>query len=234
MSILERLFIVNPYRRPVFPAPERLEPLDEEGLVAIGGVLEPDILLEAYRKGIFPWSGEHPVPWYSPDPRMVLVPSEVKVRRTLQQTLRRGHLQVRFDHDFKGMMGLCGRIRRRGQNGTWITRNMVRCWVELHALGYAHSVEVVDAEGVLVGGLYGMAIGRAFFGESMASVVPDASKVALVHLCQRLDARGFAFIDCQQSTQHMASMGARDIPRARYLELVAEATGAADAWGAAE
>lgn len=230
MSILDRLFIVNPYRRPVFPRPELLEPLDEQGLVALGGLLEPDILLEAYRKGIFPWSGDHPIPWYSPDPRMILVPSEIRVRRSLQQTIRRGHLQVRMDTDFRGVMRLCAQIPRPGQDGTWINRHMIACWVRLHQMGYAHSVEVVDAAGTLVGGLYGMAIGRAFFGESMAARVPDASKVALVHLCRHLEALEFAFIDCQQSTPHLASMGAVDIPRADYLRRVAEATAAPDAW----
>ncbi len=219
-------FIVNVRRQPVFPS--GLTP-DEHGLVALGGRLTPEIILEAYTKGIFPWTGEHPIPWFSPDPRLILRPGELAVHRSLRQTLRRGHLRVRFDASFPAMMSLCATTPRPEQDGTWILPNMIRAWVDLHQMGFAHSVEVYEGE-ALVGGLYGMAIGGAFFGESMCAQVRDASKVALVALCARLVELDFDFIDCQQETDHLKRMGAVAVPRADYLKRVHDATHAPARW----
>lgn len=199
------------------------------GIVALGGRLTPEGLMRAYRRGVFPWTGEHPIPWFSPDPRMVLVPSQVRVTRSLRQTLQRGEFVVRVDHDFEAMIDLCANIPRPGQDGTWITPNMRVAWVALHRMGRAHSVEVYR-DGALAGGLYGMALGSAFFGESMASRVRDASKVALVTLCRHLERLGFAFIDCQQATAHLGRMGGVTWPRGDYLERVAAATAGPELW----
>jgi leucyl/phenylalanyl-tRNA--protein transferase len=210
---------------PAFPAdPMSLVPRSD-GLVGLGGELTVEGVLEAYKKGIFPWTGAPPIPWYSPDPRMILEPRAVVVSRSLRQVIQRGELRVEANRDFVGMM--CATTPRPGQGGTWITPNMVQVWGELHRLGYAHSVEVYLGDGPearRVGGLYGLSIGRAFFGESMCSHVPNASKVALVWLCRKLEAEGFAFIDCQQETPHLASMGACPIPRADYVRWVMEVT----------
>ena len=208
--------------------PDDLEP-DETGLVALGGHLDSAILIEAYSKGIFPWTGAHPIPWYSPDPRMLLEPGKVYVSRSLEKLIRRGVFEVREDTRYATVMHRCAQMPRAGQPGTWITANMHRAYTELHKLGVTHSVETYQ-DGALVGGLYGVAIGRAFFGESMFSEVSNASKVALVHLCRRLAARGYAFIDFQQETPHLRSMGARPVPRAEFLARLAEAVRHPNAW----
>lgn len=209
-----RIYLVNPFKRPVFP--EGLVP-GEDGLVAIGGVLTPDIMVEAYTKGIFPWTGDHPIPWFSPDPRAILCPGDVKVRRSLRQVLRQGRFEVRVDHNFPAVIRACATIPREGQDGTWITPNMMQTWLRLYEQGYAHSVEAYQG-GQLVGGLYGMAIGEAFFGESMFARVSDASKVALAHLCRRLEHLGVHFIDCQQDTDHLRRMGSQTLPHVDYLK----------------
>lgn len=196
------------------------EPKGPNGLLAIGGDLSPARLLAAYRQGIFPWySDGDPLLWWSPDPRMVLFPSEIRITRSLAKILRNADYTVRLDTAFAQVIAACAATPRDGQNGTWITAEMQQAYTRLHALGHAHSVETWR-DGRLVGGLYGIAIGRAFFGESMFSHVTDASKIALAHLCRYLAARDFGIIDCQMETAHLASMGARPIPRSEYLARV--------------
>ena len=186
------------------------------GLLCAGGDLSPQRLLEAYRHGIFPWFSEgEPILWWSPDPRMVLFPAELKLSRSLAKTLRRGQYEVRLDTAFPAVIHECS-LPRPGQDGTWITAQMQQAYVRLHELGHAHSVEAWIG-GELAGGLYGMAIGRAFYGESMFSRVSDASKIALAHLARYLERRGFAVIDCQMKTAHLASLGAREIRRSELL-----------------
>jgi leucyl/phenylalanyl-tRNA--protein transferase len=206
---------------PVFPPPECAH---ESGLLAVGGRLEPEWLLAAYRQGIFPWpsSAVEPMLWFSPDPRCVLRPAEVHVSRRLARKLRQGHFTVRIDSDFEGVMRACGEVPRAGQDGTWITEPMVAAYVRLHALGHAHSVETWR-EGRLVGGIYGVALGGAFFGESMFHRETDASKVAMVALCRRLEAQGGMLLDCQVANDHLVAMGARNVPRERFLAQLAEA-----------
>ena len=191
------------------------------GLLAAGADLSVPRLLDAYRHGIFPWYSEgEPILWWSPDPRMVLEPAALKISRSLGKTLRGGAHEVRFDTDFRAVMTACAQPRP-GQDGTWICAAMIDAYCALHGAGWAHSVETwVDDE--LVGGLYGIAIGRMFYGESMFSRVSDASKIALAHLVRRLDVDGFGLIDCQMATAHLASLGAREIPRADFAARVAE------------
>jgi leucyl/phenylalanyl-tRNA--protein transferase len=191
-------------------------------LVAIGADLEVDTLLEAYSKGIFPWNGDDPIRWYSPNPRMVLLPEHVHVGRSLRKVIDGGELRVEYDRDFRGVMTECMNVPRPGQDGTWITPRMIDAYEELHRLGIAHSVETYRGH-ELAGGLYGLTLGKAFFGESMFARRPNASKVALVRLCRDLADREFTFIDCQQVTPHLARMGAVPIPRRQYLTMLAEA-----------
>lgn len=188
---------------------------DPPGLLAAGGELEPEWLLAAYRQGIFPWycAGE-PILWWSPDPRLVLVPSRMKISRSLGRTLRQHRFEIRFDTAFSDVVVACAAPREPGA-GTWITEEMQAAYRRMHELGYAHSVETWH-EGSLVGGLYGIGLGRAFFGESMFSRRTDASKVALAHLARYLESRNFAVIDCQMKTAHLISLGAFEIPRAEF------------------
>ncbi|MBE7421813.1 MAG: leucyl/phenylalanyl-tRNA--protein transferase [Zoogloeaceae bacterium] len=182
------------------------------GLLCAGADLSPDRLLAAYRRGIFPWYSEgEPILWWSPDPRMVLLPEEVKISRSLMKALRRGAYEVRLDTAFAEVIRACAGPRR-DQDGTWITPEMQQAYVRLHEMGHAHSVETW-IDGTLAGGLYGIALGRAFYGESMFSRLTDASKIALVHLARYLERLGFAVIDCQMKTAHLASLGAREIRR---------------------
>ncbi len=206
---------------PVFPPPECAH---ESGLLAVGGGLGPEWLLAAYRQGIFPWpsSEVEPMLWFSPDPRCVLEPSEVHVSRKLAKTLRQKRFEIRVDSDFEGTMRACGTVPRSEQDGTWISESMIEAYVALHRLGYAHSVEAWRG-GRLVGGIYGVAIGGGFFGESMFHRERDASKVAMVALCERLEAFGYAFLDCQVENDHLLSMGAKSIPRACFLADLAHA-----------
>ena len=191
------------------------------GLLCAGGDLSPDRIVDAYRHGIFPWFSEgDPILWWSPDPRMVLFPRELKVSRSLRKTLARDAYEIRVDTAFRQVMEACAEPRD-GQGGTWIVPEMVDAYTRLHQKGLAHSVESW-LEGELVGGLYGMALGKVFFGESMFARAPDASKVALVRLVERLEAEGYQVIDCQQATGHLASLGAREIPRKRFAQLVEE------------
>jgi leucyl/phenylalanyl-tRNA--protein transferase len=194
---------------------------DPNGLLAAGGSLSAERLLSAYRLGIFPWySSGQPLLWWCPDPRMVLIPGELKVSRSLSKVLRNSNYEVRFDTAFAEVMGACA-APRPGQDGTWITAEMRAAYERLHAMGYAHSAETWMA-GELAGGLYGVAIGGMFYGESMFMRRRDASKIALVHLVHQLEARGFGMIDCQMRTAHLASLGAREIPRAEFSHRLAE------------
>ncbi len=191
------------------------------GLLAAGADLSPRRLVEAYRQGIFPWFSEgEPVLWWSPDPRMVLFPAELKVSRSLGKTLRRGDFEVRADTAFREVMTACGQPRP-GQDGTWITPEMIDAYSALHGAGIAHSVETWRG-GELIGGLYGIALGRAFYGESMFSRAADASKIALVALVRQLQLWGFGMVDCQMKTRHLASLGAREIPRGEFTRRLQE------------
>ena len=182
--------------------------------------------------GVFPWTGAHPIPWYSPEPRAVLRPDALVIRRSLRKVIRGGRFEVAVDTRFDALLQLCATQPRRGQSGTWITPNLARTWGALHRSGRAHSVEVY-ADGALAGGLYGMALGGAFFGESMVSLRRDASKVALAALCERLGAWGFHLIDCQAMTPHLASLGAVGLRRAVYLRALRSALAAPARWGGA-
>lgn len=208
-----------PYLGPLAPFPPVASAREDMGgLLAIGGNLAPDRILTAYRDGIFPWGTVDGLPlWYSPDPRMVLFPEEFRLTRSLAKTVRSGKFTVRFDSDFRGVIARCAATPRPGQNGTWITNAMHDAYVRLHELGWAHSVETYAA-GELVGGLYGLAIGRMFYGESMFAHRTDASKVAFAHLVRYLVANQFGMIDCQMYTDHLASLGGREIPRADFIE----------------
>jgi len=200
------------------------------GLLAAGADLSPQRLIDAYRLGIFPWfSAGEPILWWSPDPRMVLFPGEVKISRSLAKRLRRREFEARLDTAFAEVMRACA-APRQGADGTWITPQMQQAYLRLHELGWAHSVETW-VEGELVGGLYGIAIGRAFYGESMFARTSDASKVALAHLARHLESRGFGMIDCQMSTAHLASLGAREIPRREFVAALRELTRSGDAPG---
>ncbi|MEW5903445.1 MAG: leucyl/phenylalanyl-tRNA--protein transferase [Pseudomonadota bacterium] len=200
---------------------------EPNGLLAVGGDLSPSRLLEAYRHGIFPWfSPGEPILWWSPDPRMVLVPHDFRVSHSLRKTLRRGAYELRVDSAFEQVMRACA-APREGANGTWIVEQMVAAYCALHRLGYTHSVEVW-MEGELAGGLYGVALGRMFYGESMFSRRTDASKIALAHLSRQLAAWDFALIDCQMYTPHLASLGAHTMPRATFVATVAQAVAAPD------
>ena len=193
---------------------------DPNGLLCAGGDLSSERLLEAYRGGIFPWySGEEPILWWSPDPRMVLFCDELKVSRSLEKSIRNKNYEVTVDACFKEVISCCSKPRK-GEAGTWLGPQMQAAYVALHRLGHAHSLETWQGER-LVGGLYGIAIGRMFYGESMFSRATDASKVALVALVGELRARGFPLVDCQQRTPLLASLGAREIPRRQFLRRVA-------------
>ena len=206
--------------RDPFPEVERAL-AEPNGLLAAGADLSLPRLLEAYRNGIFPWfTHDQPILWWSPDPRMVLFPAEVKVSRSLARTLRNTRFEVRADTAFDEVVDGC-RQPRRGESGTWITEDMAEAYGALHRAGFAHSVETW-LNGKLVGGLYGVALGRAFFGESMFTRVSDASKVALVALARQLQHWGFGVIDCQMNTAHLASFGAREIPRAEFTRRLRE------------
>jgi leucyl/phenylalanyl-tRNA--protein transferase len=192
---------------------------DPNGLLAAGGDLSPQRLLDAYMRGIFPWFGEDdPLLWWSPDPRMVLFVDELHVSRSLRRVAKSGRFDVRFDTAFHDVMRACGEPRP-GQDGTWITPEMIAAYSTLWRLGYAHSIESWSG-GELAGGLYGVAIGRMFFGESMFTRKSDASKVAFVATVRQLNRWGFRLIDCQMPTAHLASLGARQIPRDEFLAYV--------------
>ena len=202
-------------RRPIFPPAALAEP---DGLLAIGGDLAPERLLAAYRAGIFPWYDQPggPILWWSPDPRLVLEPARLQVSRRLRRTLRQGRFAVRFDTAFDRVIRSCAE-----REETWINVEIERAMLELHALGHAHSLEVWKGK-TLVGGLYGVKLGRAFFGESMFSTATDASKVALARLVSECRARNVPLIDCQMPSPHLASLGSRSIPRWDFESRLAE------------
>lgn len=202
-----------------FP-PVELALSEPNGLLAMGGDLTAARLLDAYRHGIFPWfNPDEPILWWSPDPRMVLFPDEVRITRSLAKRRRNGGFEIRVDTAFSEVMQACAAPRAEA-GGTWISPAMVAAYTRLYRQGYAHSVEVWHQD-ALVGGLYGVAIGRMFYGESMFSRMPDASKVALVRLCQQLQRWGFGMIDCQMETSHLASLGARPIARGEFCTKLA-------------
>ncbi|MCK6392248.1 leucyl/phenylalanyl-tRNA--protein transferase [Zoogloea sp.] len=203
---------------PAFPPLSRAlrEP---NGLLAAGGALTPEWLLAAYQRGIFPWFNDgEPILWWSPNPRMVVFPDEVRITRSLHKTLRKGDYEVRLDHDFAGVIRACAAPREPGGR-TWITPEIQAAYIRMHQLGYAHSVETY-MNGALVGGLYGMALGQAFFGESMFSRRTDASKIAFAHLTRFLEQRNFRVLDCQMTTRHLASLGGREIARDEFAKLL--------------
>ena len=188
-----------------------------EGLLAVGGDLSPQRLLLAYQSGIFPWySDDDPILWWSPDPRLLLYPEELRISRSLKKTLQRNYFHVTFDTCFRKIILSCAGIRVVRGQGTWITDEMVEAYVQLHKLGFAHSVETWYHDD-LVGGLYGVSLGRCFFGESMFSSMNNASKIALVYLRDYLLLRNFDFIDCQVPTNHLKSLGAREISRKIFI-----------------
>ncbi|NWF74676.1 MAG: leucyl/phenylalanyl-tRNA--protein transferase [Nitrospirae bacterium] len=199
-----------------FPPVDSASP---EGLLAVGGDLRPERLLEAYKRGIFPWySDDQPILWWSPDPRAVLFPDKLHISRSLKRSLRPGLFKITVDRCFRDVMQQCAGPRPQyPDGGTWITVEMLEAYTLLHEQGYAHSVEAWQ-EGQLVGGLYGVALGGAFFAESMFNRVPDASKVALVSLVRQLQIWGFRLMDCQQSSPHLLALGAEAIPRRNFLD----------------
>ena len=212
-----------------FPDPRLASP---EGLLAVGGDLRAERLLAAYRRGIFPWfNDDQPILWWSPEPRAVLFPGDVRVTRSLAKRLRNGGFRITLDTCFREVVEGCAAPRRGDPDGgTWIVRSMVEAYCDLYELGYAHSVECWLGD-QLAGGLYGISLGQAFFGESMFSRVRDASKVAFVHLARQAAAWGIHFIDCQLPTPHLASLGAVTMSRIEYLERLAVALDAADRVG---
>jgi leucyl/phenylalanyl-tRNA--protein transferase len=203
-----------------FPDPETAEP---NGLLVCGGNLEVETLLAAYSQGIFPWySEDSPILWWSPDPRLVLLPENYKASKSLLQTVRKNIFEIKFDENFKEVIYQCAHIKRKNQDGTWITPEMREAYIRLHEAGYAHSAEAYY-NNKLVGGLYGVSIGAAFFGESMFYLMRDASKVAFHYLMIRLSQWKFRLVDAQQSTEHLKSLGAIEISRKRFLQYLKEA-----------
>jgi leucyl/phenylalanyl-tRNA---protein transferase len=208
-----------------FPPPELAE---EEGVLAVGGDLRPERLVLAYSQGIFPWPmRDFPLLWFSPDPRFVLFLEEAHFSKSLRKSLKSGRYTVRADTNFEEVIAACADVPRPGQDGTWITPELERAYLEMHRLGFAHSIETYEGD-ELVGGLYGISLGHGFFGESMFAKAPDASKVAFATLILQLRRWGFPWIDCQVETQHLARFGARHVPRGEFLvrlrEAVAEPT----------
>jgi len=216
-DILEEEFYLPQLNKYSFTFPNPRE-ASEEGLLAYGGDLSATRILSAYQRGIFPWYNEgDPILWWSPDPRLLLYPDNFRVRKSFRRVLRSGKFTVTFDKCFSEVIKSCANVSRKGQSHTWIIPDMQEAYIRLHEDGYAHSVEVyLDSK--LVGGLYGLAMGRAFFGESMFSLVSDASKVAFKALSDVLGGKGYDFIDCQMKTEHMLALGAQTVKRDTYLD----------------
>jgi len=203
-----------------FPDPETAGP---DGLLAVGGDLSVSRLLAAYSRGIFPWyDDEHPILWWSPDPRPILAPRRLRLGRRFARTLCSHPFQVEIDRDFQAVISACAVAPRPGQSGTWLIQDMIRAFVRLHHAGHAHSVEC-RLDGRLVGGIYGVAVGRGFFGESMFHACGNASKVAFAHLVWHLADLGFLFLDCQQPTPHVMRFGAVEVPRRHFTALAGRA-----------
>jgi leucyl/phenylalanyl-tRNA--protein transferase len=208
------------FNRGYFPDPSLA---GEDGLLAAGGTLDTGVLLEAYSRGIFPWYSEgSPILWWSPDPRMILFPEDFKVSRSLDRTIRKRDYEIRVDTAFREVISHCASQPRAGQKGTWITPEMIDAYIRLHDKGYAHSFETWKA-GRMVGGLYGISLGGAFFGESMFHYESDSSKVAFFYLVEFARRHNFHFIDAQQPTGHLESLGAAEVPRKDFLELLEKA-----------
>jgi leucyl/phenylalanyl-tRNA--protein transferase len=212
---------------PVFRLDDRLVfppvHLAEDGLLALGGDLRPERLLLGYTQGIFPWYAENlPILWHSPDPRMIMTTRDLVVQRSLRKAIRRKPYELRMDTAFMDVLRGCAEVPRPGQTGTWLIPEMMDAYSRLFELGFAHSVEAWRGD-ELVGGLYGVSLGAAFFGESMFARAPDASKIAFVACVRQLDAWGIGLIDCQVHTEHLERFGAYEVPRLRYLELLARA-----------
>lgn len=205
----------------VFPPVHLSEP---DGLLAIGGDLSPERLLLAYKNGIFPWYEGEYILWWSPDPRCVLFPPELKVSHSMKQLLKKDSMQFTINAAFAEVIKACKEINRKSQASTWITDEVEKAYMEMHALGYAHSAEAW-LNGELAGGLYGLRMGKVFFGESMFSNVTNASKFAFIKYTQQLQSEGVELIDCQVHTTHLESMGARLIPRTEFLELLKKSLG---------
>jgi leucyl/phenylalanyl-tRNA--protein transferase len=216
LRLLPPGFLADLVRTVAFPDPRSAS---GDGLLAYGGDLEPERLLAAYAQGIFPWYESAPILWYSPDPRALLLPEDLRINRSLAKNLRRGRYALSMDTDFRGVIEGCARIHRPGQSGTWINRDMIEAYCGLHELGFAHSVEA-RRDGELMGGIYGVSLGSAFFGESRFARSSDASKVALVALVERMRAWGFLMLDCQSHTPHTESLGAVLWSRADFLDLL--------------
>lgn len=203
----------------IFPNPENS---DSSGLIAVGGDLSIERLLLAYRKGIFPWYSEgDPILWFSPDPRLIFYPSQFTPSKSLQKVIKTSKFDVKFDQSFETIIKNCAEVNRIGQTGTWITEGMIDSYIKLHEEGYAHSVETYF-ESELVGGLYGVSLGGAFFGESMFHKVSNASKVAFYYLMKKCKKWNFDFIDSQVSTDHMKAMGAKEISRTEFLKILSK------------
>lgn len=218
-SIYDDEFYLPELRRTshLFPSAKNAS---EEGLVAYGGDLNPNRVLKAYREGIFPWySPEDPILWWSPSPRLVLFPKDFKSSKSFKRVLRNKGFEVKFDQNFEAVITHCGDVPRPGQEGTWLTQEMKEAYIELHDMGFAHSIETYY-EGELVGGLYGLAMGKGFFGESMFSLMSNASRVSLFALSSLCVEKSYDFIDCQVETPHLVKWGATLLDRDRYLDLL--------------
>jgi leucyl/phenylalanyl-tRNA--protein transferase len=204
----------------IFPSPKLAA---QEGLLAVGGDLSQERLLLAYRMGIFPWYSENePIMWWSPDPRLILYPDHLNISKSLKKVINKGDFELSMDQDFEAVITACAESRTETNEGTWIVDEMIAAYCKLHESGLAHSVETW-MDGQLAGGLYGVSIGRCFFGESMFTRISNASKVALVGLVRHLQNLQFDLIDCQVTTPHLVSLGAHEIPRARFLDELATA-----------
>lgn len=201
-------------KRIIFPDPELAEP---DGLLAIGGDLSPERLILAYSSGIFPWFNfENEIFWFSPDPRCVLIPDELKISKSMKQLIRKQQFEMRLDEDFEGVIRNCAHIKRKDDAETWIDENFIEAYIAMHKKGFAHSAEAYY-NGELCGGLYGLSLGGLFFGESMFSKVSNASKFALIHLTEWLQRKNFTMIDCQIYNDHLGSLGAKNISRNDFL-----------------
>ncbi len=195
---------------------------DESGLVAIGGNLSSESLINAYSKGVFPWYNEEElIQWWSPDPRCILYPSEVSISKSMSQVMRSARFRFKINHDFPAVIKACGLMKRKDQDGTWIHEEIIAAYTDLYKLGIAISGETYE-DGLLVGGLYGVKLGSVFFGESMFSKTSNASKYAFINFCKFLHKSGVVLIDCQMETAHLMSLGAELIPRKKFIELLDE------------
>jgi len=219
-SIFDEDYFITPLSKFSFNFPNPREASDE-GLLAYGGGLEPNRILTAYRQGIFPWFNENdPILWWSPNPRLLLYPNEFNLKKSFKKILRKRDFIVKFDHNFEHTIQMCAKIREK--EGTWLIKDMQEAYIELHKMGFAHSVEVYRQDR-FIGGLYGIAMGRAFFGESMVSLEPNGSKIALKALSDVLKAKDYKFIDCQVPTEHLQSLGARLVDRDDFLDQLEQA-----------